>query len=65
MPDVWTLEEVDRDGAIRQTAERVDPDTRAAFLKKAGVGQGAVAGGGALLGALPGAALAATGFIVG
>jgi len=50
------LEELDRDGAIRETAEKVDPETRAAFLKKAGVGLGAVAIGGAFAGAVPGIA---------
>jgi hypothetical protein len=52
MSDSWTLEELDQDGAIREAAEKVDPDTRAAFLKKAGVGLGAVAGSGAFLGAV-------------
>jgi len=52
------LEELDVDGAIREAASRVDGDTRAAFLRKAGVGAGAVIGGGALLGALPGIATA-------
>jgi hypothetical protein len=57
--DIWTLAELDRDGAIQETAAKVDPDTRAAFLKKAGIGLGAVAGSGAVLGALPGIASAA------
>ena len=60
MSDLWTLEEVDRDGAVRDAAEAVDPDTRAAFLRKAGLGAGAVIGGGAVLGALPSLASAAT-----
>lgn len=60
MSDIWTLEEVDRDGAIQEAAAQVDPPTRAAFLRKAGVGLGAVAGGGAFLGALPSLASAAT-----
>ncbi len=47
------LEELDQDGAIRETADKVDPETRAAFLKKAGVGLGAIAVGGALAGAMP------------
>lgn len=47
------LEELDVDGAIRESAEKVDGDTRAAFLRKAGVGAGAVIGGGAIFGALP------------
>jgi hypothetical protein len=38
MSDLWTLEDVDRDGAIRETAEKVDPFTRASLLKKAGLG---------------------------
>jgi len=52
MTDHLTLEELDRDGAIR--------DTRAAFLKKAGLGGAAILGGGALMGALPSLASAAT-----
>ena len=47
------LEELDRDGAIRETAANVDADTRSAFLKKAGVGVGALAIGGAFAGAIP------------
>ena len=53
------LEELDSDGAIRETAEAVDGDTRASFLRKAGVGAGAIAGSGAILGALPSVAGAA------
>ena len=58
MSDLWTLEEVDKDGAIQEMAEKVDPFTRASFLKKAGLGAGAVVGGGALMGAIPSMALA-------
>src|SRR5688500_10524739 len=47
------LEELDRDGAIQEAAERVDPETRAGFLRKAGLGVGAVVAGGAFAGALP------------
>ena len=59
-----TLNQIDADGAIRETAheatESLEPgDTRLDFLKKAGLAGGAVMGGGALLGALsPAAALA-------
>jgi rubrerythrin len=60
MSDLWTLEDVDRDGAIQEVAEHVDPVTRTAFLKKAGIGAGALVGGGALLGGLPSVAMAAT-----
>ena len=59
MSDLWTLEEVDRDGAIQEAAEHIDPPTRSAFLKKAGIGLGAVAGSGAVMGALPSLASAA------
>jgi rubrerythrin len=52
------LEELDVDGAIREAASRVDGDTRAAFLKKAGIGAGAVVAGGAFAGAIPGIASA-------
>jgi hypothetical protein len=60
-----TLDSVDVDGAIRETAQEASEalesgDTRLGFLKKAGLAGGAVMGGGALLGALtPGAAIAA------
>ena len=50
LPD---LEELDRDGAIREAADKVGGDTRASFLRKAGVGAGAVLGSGAFFGALP------------
>ena len=41
------LEELDVDGAIRESAAKVDGATRAVFLKKAGIGAGAVVAGGA------------------
>lgn len=60
MSDLFKLEELDQDGAIREAAEKVDPETRAAFLKKAGVGLGAVVAGSAFAGAVPGLASAGT-----
>jgi rubrerythrin len=51
---------VDRDGAIQESAAKVNPDTRAAFLKKAGLGAGAIIGSGAVMGALPSLASAAS-----
>jgi rubrerythrin len=60
MSDLWTLEDVDRDGAVQEAAEHVDPNTRAAFLRKAGIGAGTIVGGGALMGALPSLASAAS-----
>jgi hypothetical protein len=59
MSELFTLEDVDSDGAIQETAEAVDPTTRAAFLKKAGLGGAAVLGGGAVMGMLPSIASAA------
>ncbi|HEX4669135.1 MAG TPA: ferritin-like domain-containing protein [Solirubrobacterales bacterium] len=62
-----TLERVDVDGDIRETAHEASEaldggDTRLSFLKKAGLAGGAVMGGGALLGALsPAGAMAAGG----
>ncbi len=42
-----TLEELDRDGALRETAAKVDPVTRGAFLRRAA----AIVGGGAVVSA--------------
>ena len=53
MSGLFDLNEVDVDGAIQETASRVDPHTRSALLRKAGIGLGALAGSSALLGALP------------
>lgn len=53
MSHLPTLEELDQDGAIQELAEQVDGDTRASFLRKAGLGTGAVLGGGAIVGAFP------------
>jgi Ferritin-like domain len=47
------LEELDQDDAIREAAEKVDGDTRSAFLRKAGIGGVAVIGSSAFFGALP------------
>ena len=60
MSDFLSLEELDQDGAIRETADRAGIDTRAGFLKKAGLGIGAVAGSGTLMAALPSVALGGT-----
>jgi hypothetical protein len=59
MNELFTLEDVDCDGAIRETAERVDSNTRAAFLKKAGIGGAAIVGGASVVGALPSLAFGA------
>jgi hypothetical protein len=57
--NIISLEAVDTDGAIRELAAEVATDTRAGFLRKAGVGGAAVVGGGAFLGAMPAFARAA------
>jgi len=59
MSELFELENVDVDGAVREAADRVDPATRGAFLRKAGLGGAAVLGSGAFLGALPSIASAA------
>ncbi len=59
MFDELTLADVDRDGAVRESAEEAMADTRLGFLKKAGVGTVALAGGGAVLSTLAPTALAA------
>ena len=53
-----TLEQVDADGAIRETAALTAGDTRAAFLAKAGILGGGAIGGGALLALMTGEAQA-------
>lgn len=53
------LAELDTDGAIQETAAAVSPETRTAFLKKAGLGLGAIAAGSAFAGAIPSIARAA------
>lgn len=62
------LDEVDRDGAIRESAERAreeviseggEGDTRLEFLRKAGLTGGALVGGSALLGTAGSGAAAA------
>ncbi len=54
--DELNLAKLDVDGAVQETAAALQGDTRSAFLRKAGLAGGALAGGGTLLGALaPGA----------
>lgn len=60
MSDLLTLDEVDRDGAVRETMDAVGDDSRAGFLKKSMLATGGIVGGGALLAAMAGSAEAAT-----
>ncbi len=60
MSETLTLEQVDADGAIRETMEAAAGDTRAHFLAKAGLFGGGMFGAGALLGLAPDSALAAS-----
>ena len=53
MSHLPVVEVFDRDGAIQEAAAKVDPETRASFLRKTGVGVGALAVGGAFAGAIP------------
>jgi hypothetical protein len=59
------LDAIDVDGAIRESAAEAEQalqgDTRLSFLRKAGIGTGALVSGGAVLGALAPGALAAPG----
>ncbi len=62
MFDEFTLDAVDRDGAVREAAFETSGDTRLDFLKKSALGVGTIAGGGAILSALaPAAAMAGGG----
>lgn len=53
------LEEIDADGAIRETAEEAALDSRADFLRKAALGGAGLVGGAAFVGAFPKPAAAA------
>jgi len=55
-----TLLDVDRDGAIEETFERIKETDRSGFLKRAAILTGGIMGGGAVLGALARPAGAAT-----
>jgi ferritin-like protein len=59
MPEVVTLDLVDKDGAIREALDGNLSGTRAEMFKKAIVGGGAFAAGGLLIGGLPSIALGA------
>ena len=57
---IWDLvDQFDHDGAVGETAETASGSTRSAFLKKAGIGAGAVVGAGAFAGAVPAVARSA------
>lgn len=62
MTEELRLEDIDVDGAVRDTAAEamagLDGDTRSAFLKRAGLAGGAFMGGGAVLAALAPSAMA-------
>jgi hypothetical protein len=60
LDSILKLDQLDVDGAIRETAEKANTKTRGAFLKQAGMGIGAVVGAGTLVGALPALASAGT-----
>jgi len=59
MSGLPSLEELDADGAVREAAANVDGDTRGTFLRKAGLGAGALVGSSAFFGVIPKMASAA------
>lgn len=59
MSERLIIEAVDADGAIQEMAEKVTGSSRGMFLRKAGIGAGALIGSGALVGAIPSFASAA------
>jgi rubrerythrin len=59
MSELWTLDNIDADGAIREAADAVG-DTRMDFFKKAAVGGGSLVAGGMLMGGIPSLAAAST-----
>ena len=58
MTYMLNLDEIDRDGAVREAADAAAGDPRLSFLKKAGVGGAAAISGGAVLSALAPSAFA-------
>jgi len=60
MSEPITLDQVDSDGAIRETMDAVADDSRAGFLKKSMLATGGIVGGAAILGAMASPAHAQT-----
>jgi rubrerythrin len=58
LTDIIELDEVDADGALRETADAIPGATRGEMLRKAGAAGGTLLLGGALMGSLPVGALA-------
>ena len=55
-----TLEQIDRDGALREAMDNIAGDTRASFLRKSVLATGGLVGGGIALAAFATPALAVT-----
>jgi hypothetical protein len=53
LTDIISIETLDHDGAVRETAAAVEGDTRAAFLRKAGIAGGSLLASGVVMGGLP------------
>ncbi|MGB2711375.1 MAG: ferritin-like domain-containing protein [Conexibacter sp.] len=53
LTDLISLETLDRDGALRESAETVAGDTRADLFRKAGIAGGSLLASGVLFGGLP------------
>ncbi len=59
LTDIISIETLDQDGALRETAAAVEGDTRAGLFRKAGIAGGSLLAGGVLMGGLPALASAA------
>lgn len=58
LTDIISLETLDSDGALRETADAVAGDTRADLFRKAGIAGGSLLASGVLIGGLPSLAAA-------
>ncbi len=58
LTDLISIDTLDRDGALRESADAVAGDTRAELFRKAGIAGGSLLASGVLLGGLPGLAAA-------
>ena len=59
LTELIPMETLDTDGALRESADKLGVETRAAFFKKAGLAGGTLVAGGAFMGAIPQLASAA------
>jgi Ferritin-like domain len=60
LTEIISIETLDQDGALRETAAAVEGDTRAAFFRKGAIAGGTLLAGSVVMGGLPALASAAT-----